>query len=575
MNIFKDTWEISRLSLFLNLFFGLLIGLVDSIKIVLIFLILPYVGIQTPSSLKVVEEFFANLIMAVGAEVNVISLSAVILLVIIISSVISIYTSWIQASLSQKYSLSLRNKLIDSIANSYWGYIRKTKYSDFNSVLTVEASKAQSAFIKVLFSINNFLIAAAYFTVAIYFAPEATFIIAVSGASVFLVNIIITRNLLARSQQITIENLTLFAHTGEFLHNLKILKATNSTAPVVRNVKKVFYKIFLNERFRYLVPDITKIISENFSIVALLLAVCAVALFGKTGMQTNVLLSLTFFMRISGRFNQMLNYFQQAMIEVPAVELIKKILIETAISREAEVFEKVLSADLRNGIQLNNLLLKHDEITILENVSLRLNLGSLNVFMGPSGSGKTSLVDALLGLNPLAGGNITIGNKTYHDQHFLGLRDHSAYVTQDTTLFDVSIFENIRIFMPEASNDEVITAAKLAGAHLFISSLPLGYETKINNSGLNISGGQKQRVSLARALLKNPQILILDEATSALDPETEAEIMVTVRELAKSKIVIFISHKKQILREEDILYIFKERSVRISLLSAGDFQNDK
>jgi ABC-type multidrug transport system fused ATPase/permease subunit len=183
------------------------------------------------------------------------------------------------------------------------------------------------------------------------------------------------------------------------------------------------------------------------------------------------------------------------------------------------------------------------EVPILRNASFTIPSGKTTAIVGPSGVGKTTICHLILKLFSPDSGRLTwggIGIETFHRQW---LRRKIAIVTQDTFLFHTSILENLRFGNTEATDEDLIGAAKAARIHDFIQSLPEGYQTSIGDRGVRLSGGQRQRISIARAILMRPEILILDEATAFLDYQVAGQIKDTLQTLMRDKIIIVVSHQ--------------------------------
>jgi ATP-binding cassette subfamily B protein len=179
----------------------------------------------------------------------------------------------------------------------------------------------------------------------------------------------------------------------------------------------------------------------------------------------------------------------------------------------------------------------------VKNLSLKIRQGNFAVFVGQSGAGKSTIVNLLTRFHDPDKGRILFDGVDLRDCTIRSLRSQIGLVSQEVILFNGSVRENIRMGYLEASDEEVEAAAKSAEIHDFILTLPQGYDTPVGDRGGQLSGGQRQRIALARALVREPAILILDEATSALDPATEAEIMTTLERIAKERTVIFITHR--------------------------------
>jgi ABC-type multidrug transport system fused ATPase/permease subunit len=196
-----------------------------------------------------------------------------------------------------------------------------------------------------------------------------------------------------------------------------------------------------------------------------------------------------------------------------------------------------------------------DEL-ILNNINIEIKKGENIALVGKSGAGKSTFVDLILRFHDTTRGNISIDGIDLKHIQMDSLRQQIGYVTQETILFNDSIENNIRYGKPKATLTEVINASKLANAHEFIKEFPNSYETEIGEKGARLSGGQRQRISIARAILKNPEILILDEATSSLDSEAEAQVQKAVDHLIDNRTVIVVAHRLSTIINADKILVF-------------------
>ncbi len=201
------------------------------------------------------------------------------------------------------------------------------------------------------------------------------------------------------------------------------------------------------------------------------------------------------------------------------------------------------------------------EHEVLANVNLHVQPGQNVAVVGPSGSGKTTLCNLIPRFYDVTGGRITIDGQDIRDITLKTLRGAIGMVQQEVYLFSGSVIDNIVYGRPGASREDVMLAAKRAGAHDFISQLPDGYDTYIGERGVKLSGGQKQRLSIARVFLKNPPLLILDEATSALDNESELLVQRSLEQLAKGRTTFTIAHRLTTIRNADVIWVLTEKGV--------------
>lgn len=200
----------------------------------------------------------------------------------------------------------------------------------------------------------------------------------------------------------------------------------------------------------------------------------------------------------------------------------------------------------------------NDHATVLHHINMTVKRGRTIAIVGQSGSGKSTLVDLLPRFHDVSAGSVTIDGKDVRDLKIADLRGLIGNVNQEAILFNDSFFNNIAFGVTHATREEVIAAAKIANAHDFIMESEQGYDTPVGDRGCRLSGGQRQRISIARAILKNPDILILDEATSALDTESERLVQEALEHLMKTRTTIAIAHRLSTIRNADKIYVLHE-----------------
>lgn len=212
-------------------------------------------------------------------------------------------------------------------------------------------------------------------------------------------------------------------------------------------------------------------------------------------------------------------------------------------------------------VSLRNVSFSYDGTRkVLDTLSIEFEPNKVTALVGPSGAGKSTVMSLLLRLFDPDEGAVEIDGIDISHVKLKSLRAATAYVGQDVFLFAGTVRDNLRVGKPNASDDEIIKAARLAHAHEFISTLPAGYDTPVGENGVFFSGGQKQRLSLARAILKQAKIILLDEATSALDSESEQHIQFAVRELSPGRTIVMIAHRPETIARADVRVNLQEKT---------------
>ncbi len=218
---------------------------------------------------------------------------------------------------------------------------------------------------------------------------------------------------------------------------------------------------------------------------------------------------------------------------------------------------------ITGAIEFNNLTFTYPDthITALKNLSLSINPGETLAIIGNTGSGKSTILELIGRLYDVENGQLKINNKNIQDLNLKNLRENIGYVPQDAFLFSDSILNNIKFGKEDASEEEVMDAAKKASVHENIIGFKKGYETILGERGITLSGGQKQRVSIARAIIKNPQILLFDDCLSAVDTETEEEILQNMNAISKDKTIIIVSHRISSAKNADKIMVLNEGEI--------------
>ena len=211
-----------------------------------------------------------------------------------------------------------------------------------------------------------------------------------------------------------------------------------------------------------------------------------------------------------------------------------------------------------NHIKFNNISFKYEDDYVLKNFSLEIKKGQTVALVGQSGSGKSTIANLITRFYDVNEGSITIDDTNIKDLKKSSVRGLMGLVTQDSILFHDTIKNNIKLGKQDATDKEILEAAKIANAYEFIKDLPKGFDTNIGDGGGKLSGGQKQRLSIARAVLKNPPIMVLDEATSALDTESEKLVQVALENMMKHRTSIVIAHRLSTIQNADIILVLQK-----------------
>lgn len=352
----------------------------------------------------------------------------------------------------------------------------------------------------------------------------------------------------------------------ETLGGLRIIKAFTSEKRMIQRFAGI------NEDFRSASARVStrQALAHPMSEFLGTLVIVIVLWFGGSlilGQKSNIDAStFIFYMVILYSVINPLKDFAKAGYAIPkgmaSMERVNKIL--HAENRIKEVEHPVHISDFKNDICLKDVSFHYEDDVnreILKHITIDIKKGETIALVGQSGSGKSTLVDLIPRFHDVTGGSITIDGTDLREFYIHDLRNLIGNVNQEAILFNDTIFNNIAFGVEHATQEEVETAARIANAHDFIMEKPEGYNTNIGDGGNKLSGGQRQRISIARAILKNPPILILDEATSALDTESEHLVQEALDRLMKTRTTIAIAHRLSTIKNADMIYVMHEGEI--------------
>jgi ABC-type multidrug transport system fused ATPase/permease subunit len=263
---------------------------------------------------------------------------------------------------------------------------------------------------------------------------------------------------------------------------------------------------------------------------------------------------------VGGTLGGFADMFGQLQKTIGATQRVRELMVMTGESNQLSTDKVVIEGDIAfNHVDFS--YASRSELQVLNDINFKVKQGQQVALVGGSGGGKSTIAALLMRYYDVSAGEILIDDKPIESYLLTDLRKHIAYVPQDVMLFGGTIYENILYGNPNASKDEVMEAAKKANALDFILSFPDQFETKVGERGIQLSGGQKQRIAIARAVIKNPSILILDEATSALDSESEKLVQAALDNLMQDRTSIVIAHRLSTIRNADLIVVLDKGSI--------------
>ncbi len=299
----------------------------------------------------------------------------------------------------------------------------------------------------------------------------------------------------------------------------------------------------------------------DYSLEALIIVIISVVIGYvqlSAALETKALLPILGFYILVGQ--RLFKYISQIITQrmkftsaLPTLELIHTLIYSSLPQEKSD--EGYVFQELETDILLDNVNFSYNgSKPVLHNVNLRIPRNKMTALVGVSGSGKSTMADLLMGLLTPQSGKIAVNHRDLREFSLASWREKVGYVCQDPFLFNMTLRENILMGKPDATEEEMVSAAKMANIHDFIIGLPEAYDTVIGDRGVKLSGGQRQRIVIARSVIRNPQLFIFDEATSALDSESEAAVRRSIEKLAEKKTIIVIAHRDSTIEKADVIF---------------------
>jgi ATP-binding cassette, subfamily B, bacterial MsbA len=462
----------------------------------------------------------------------------------------------------------LREAIFEKINYLHLGYFTKEHKGDLLSrmnsdVFEIEAVAGNS--LEVLFKEPYMMIGyfVALFLISVKLTLFTLIIIPISAIGIALV----TKKLKKEAQDAQASIGRLLTIIDETLMGMRIIRSFNATKFVLKrfSTENDFYRKASLQGFakRELAPA--------FSEASGVIVVAAILIYGGSLILNNPAqnaggLKASEFIAFIAIFSQVIRPAKAmvvAMANIQRGQASGQRILEV-IDTPVEVADKINAIELKqfnHQIEFTNVDFRYTEKSILENISFTVTKGKTVALVGPSGVGKSTIADLVPRFYDVTNGSITIDGTDIRDVTMESLRQHMSFVTQDTILFNDTIFNNIALGKPDATMADVVAAAKIANAHDFIIDTEEGYQTNIADRGLRLSGGQRQRLSIARAVFKNPSILILDEATSSLDTESERLVQDALKNLMQGRTTLVIAHRLSTIIEADEILVMQDGQI--------------
>jgi ABC-type multidrug transport system fused ATPase/permease subunit len=548
-------------------------GLLEGIGVAAIVPMLQLVetGSRPGASVGMFGTVVSSMLGVLGLPFNLATMLGFILFFILGSQAVILVQQKLLAGSSALFEATLRKKLFSAVFDAGWPYFVQTKASDLMSALLSDTARAGAAYITIVTMLGTVIMVFVYMALAFALSWQMTLSTIIASVAV----IFLLKNRASQGttfgEAISQTDADIHSETQENLVAAKLVKASSADLEVEQRFdrltevrQRIQYKNLMNQAW-------LKTIYDSASIAVVFAGIyVAVTFFGMTTATLSVFLFV--FYRLSPRISNLQANQHLVLSLIPGVKRVDSFTAQAVAMHEVSGTAPL--SGLQETIELRDVSFSYEEKPVLEHLSLTIPRGASTAIVGPSGSGKTTVMDLVMGLLTPGAGDVRIDGRSLRDVALRDWRRHIGYVPQDASFFHATVAENISWGVESATRNDVVDAAKLAHADEFVCELPQGYDTIIGDRGVRLSGGQRQRLALARAIVRQPAVLVLDEATSALDAESEEKIQHAVDGLAGSMTILTVTHRLSTVKGADLIHVLENGKLVESgswgeLLAAG------
>ncbi|MGN6533545.1 MAG: ABC transporter ATP-binding protein [Ginsengibacter sp.] len=525
------------------------------------------------------KEWIATVIQQPHGDVKALGVICILILSFIILKNIFLYLSiYILTPIRNHIVNDMRTSMFEKILHLPVGYFNDQKKGDIMSRLTNDLSDVETSSVNLLESLFREPVTILIFLCyMIVLSPQLTlFLMLLLPVAGFIIGRI-GRSLKKQSTMLQEKLAAILSTIEETLSGIRVIKAFNAEKKqfnkfTVENNELLHIK---NKAIRK--RDSASPVSEVLGVTAI---VCVLWYGGRLVLNNTFLDPGDFlaYILIFSQIIQPLKNLSAASYNIrkgaASVERIEHLINEDVVIRE--INNPVTLQSFNQSIEFKNVSFSYQDKVILDDINLKIEKGKTVALVGSSGAGKSTLADLIPRFHDTVKGELLIDGINIKNYSLESLRNQMGIVTQEPILFNDTIANNISLGMEHATKEEIMTAAKIANANQFIMQKENGYETTIGERGNKLSGGEKQRVTIARAVLKNPPVLILDEATSSLDTESEKLVQDAINKLMNNRTSIVIAHRLSTIRHADEIIVLQkgkivERGTHMTLMALDGF----
>ena len=504
--------------------------------------------------------FLNRIFINVSPEDRILIIALCILASILLKNCLVYSNNVLVAWLNSRISHRLRSGIFQQLLSISYSFLERSEPGKLMNTLASETWRTSQAIAVFIGLLVNICTISVFVILLLLISWQLTLLVAVCMILISISIQLATRRVKKLGQQAVEVNSVQAMRIWEGLGAMKLIRSFNQEAyeqkrfdQASEKVRSTFFKL---DVFSGIVGPLSEVLSAF-----LLLGILAIAL---TQTQTSLPTLLTFVF-ILYRLQPQVKQLDGARVSLGSlISAVEDVLYLLNSSDKPYIRSgEIPFSSLQQAISLEAVTFyyNYQEKPALQDISICIPKGTTTALVGPSGAGKSTLIGLICRLYEVSEGEIYVDGCSLRSLNLSDWRNQIAIVSQDVYIFNATVQENIAYGRLDATKDEIVAAAKLANAHEFITQLPQEYDTKVGDRGLRLSGGQRQRIALARAIIRNPEILILDEATNALDSISEQLIQEALNTLSQNRTVIVIAHRLSTIEQADQIIVLQEGRV--------------
>lgn len=524
----------------------------------------PEFSLSSDALLETMNYYISSIIIAKGQKAALLFICAMLVFAFFLRNLTTYMASFYMASVRVNSIKDIRSALYNKVLVLPLSFYSKQKKGDIIARITTDLQEIEVSIMNYLdVFIKSPITIIAYFAYMLGVSWELTlFVLLVLPIGGVIIGKI-GKSLKKDSKEGMTRLSNIIANIEETISGLRIIKAFNAIDYTNEKFEEQNYGYSKLLKFVHRKRDLSSPMSELLSAVVISIVLwfgSTLILSGSASITAaNFIAYIVVFSQIIPPAKSFSHGFYNLQKGMASAERVFEILDADEVIVEKADAKHI--TEFKDSIKYNNVFFRYGKDDVLKDINLTVAKGKMVALVGESGGGKSTMVDLLPRFYDVCEGNITLDGVDIRDYKINDLRRLMGIVSQESILFNDTVHNNIAFGMQDATREEVIEAAKVANAHDFIMQLENGYDTFIGDRGMNLSGGQRQRLSIARAVLKNPPILILDEATSSLDTESEKLVQDALAKVMSNRTSIVIAHRLSTIQNADEIVVLAKGNI--------------